>query len=199
WLHLPPTVLSRLTKVIYKFQAHWKLPDINPFHGIAESIVELPSLKFIGIWSELEISVVESGQNQAELDEKFQDFVERIFLEEGALVNLDDEGDRNLIIQVDCNLHLQQGVAPAAGLPEWGYSMFRVTAPWELPLADSFTYRGEELVFTRLEYGLPVLPRSETECDSPSEFDYEFDESGFATENPPDWSSGARPIWMDHE
>ncbi|THV64375.1 hypothetical protein D6D28_09959 [Aureobasidium pullulans] len=216
WLHLPPTVLAKLTNVVYKFQAYWKLPNINPFHGVAESIVELPNLKFIGIWSELEISVVECGRDEAEMDEKFQDFVERIFLEEGALVNLDDEEDRNLIIQVDCSLytplfemnknyiwprrrHLQQGVAPAAGLPEWGYSMFRVSAPWELPLGDSFTYRGEELVFTRLEYDLPVLTRSETECDSPSEFDYEFDESGFATGNPPDWSSGARPIWMEHE
>jgi hypothetical protein len=44
-----------------------------------------------------------------------------------------------------------------------------------------------------------VPPRSETECDSPSEWDYEFDESGFATGNTPDWSSGARPIWMDYE
>lgn len=190
--------------------------SLDPFHGIAESVVELPNLKFIGIWSELEICVVECGRDEAEMDEKFQDFVERIFLEEGALVNLDDEEDRNLIIQVDCSLytplfemnknyiwprrrHLQQGVAPAAGLPEWGYSMFRVCAPWELPLGDSFTYRGEELVFTRLEYDLPVLTRSETECDSPSEFDYEFDESGFATGNLPDWSSGAKPIWMDHE
>ncbi|THZ35613.1 hypothetical protein D6C88_10465, partial [Aureobasidium pullulans] len=188
-----------------------------PFHGIAESIVELPNLKLIGIWSELEISVVERGRDEAEMDEKCQDFVERIFLEDGALVDLDDEEDRNLTIQVDCSLytplfemnknyiwprrrHLQQGVAPAAGLPEWNYSMFRVNAPWELPLGGSFTYRGEELVFTRLEYGLPVLTRSETECDSPSEFGYEFDESGFATGNPPDWSSGARPIgWITSE
>lgn len=168
------------------------------------------------MWSELEMSVLEHGRDEAEMDERFQDFVERIFLEESALVNLDDEEDRNLVIRVDCSLytplfemnknykwprrrHLQQGVAPAAGLPEWGYSMYRVAAPWELPLEESFTYRGEELVFMRLEYELPVLSRSETECDSPSEWDYESDESGFATGNMPDWSSGARPIWMDHE
>ncbi|KAG9816476.1 hypothetical protein KCU98_g19352, partial [Aureobasidium melanogenum] len=181
WLHLPDTVLAKLTDVVYKFQAHWRLPDINPFNGIADSTAELPNLKFIG-----------------------------------ALVELDEEEDRNLNIRVDCSLytplfemnknyiwprrrHLEQGVAPAAGLPEWGYSMYRVVAPWERPLDDSFTYRGEELKFMRLEYELPVIPRSETECDSPSEWDYEFGESGFATGNIADWSSGARPVWMDHE
>ncbi|KAG9964077.1 hypothetical protein KCU61_g3107, partial [Aureobasidium melanogenum] len=216
WLHLPDTVLAKLTDVVYKFQAHWRLPDINPFNGIADSTAELPNLKFIGIWSELEMSVIEYGHDEAERDERFQDFVQLLFLEESALVELDEEEDRNLNIRVDCSLytplfemnknyiwprrrHLEQGVAPAAGLPEWGHSMFRVVAPWERPLDDSFTYRGEELKFMRLEYELPVLPRSETECDSPSEWDYEFGESGFATGNIPDWSSGARPVWMDHE
>jgi hypothetical protein len=158
------------------------------------------------------MSVLEFGGDEAERDRRFQDFVECLFLEQDTLFDI----DRHLIIRVDCNLytplfemnknyvwprrrHLQQGVAPAAGLPEWGYSMFRVAAPWELSLDDSFTYRGQELIFTRLEYELPVLPRSETECDSPSEWDYEYDESGFATGNTPDWSSGARPIWMNHE
>ncbi|KAG9559195.1 hypothetical protein KCU71_g10063, partial [Aureobasidium melanogenum] len=193
-----------------------ELPDINPFNGIADSTAELPNLKFIGIWSELEMSVIEYGHDEAERDERFQDFVQLLFLKESALVELDEEEDRNLNIRVDCSLytplfemnknyiwprrrHLEQGVAPAAGLPEWGHSMFRVVAPWERPLDDSFTYRGEGLKFMRLEYELPVLPRSETECDSPSEWDYEFGESGFATGNIPDWSSGARPVWMDHE
>lgn len=149
------------------------------------------------------MSVVECGQDEAELDERFHDFVECIYLEELALDRLSDAQDRNLTVHVECSLytplfemnknyvwprrrHLEQGVAPAAGLPEWGYSMFRVDAPWELPLDDSFTYRGEELLFKGVEYGLPVLPRSETECNSPSEWDYEFDESGFATGNTPD-------------
>ncbi|KAH0350187.1 hypothetical protein KCU81_g2793, partial [Aureobasidium melanogenum] len=216
WLHLPNTVLAKMTDVVYKFQTHWRLPDINPFNGIADSIAELPNLKFIGIWSELEMSVIEHGRDEAEADERFQDFVEFLFLEEAALIELDDDEDRNLNIRVDCSLytplfemnknyiwprrrHLEQGVAPAAGLPEWGYSMFRVIAPWERPRNDSFTYHGEELIFMRLEYELPVLPRSETECDSPSEWDYEYGESGFATGNMPDWSSGARPYWMDFE
>jgi hypothetical protein len=149
------------------------------------------------------MSVVEHGRDEAEQDRRFQNFVDCLFLEQDALFDIDDEEDRNLTIRVDCSLytplfemnknyiwprrrHLQQGVAPAAGLPEWGYSMFRVAAPWELPLDDCFMYRGQKLIFTRLEYELPVLPRSETECDSPSEWDYEFDESGFATGNTPD-------------
>jgi hypothetical protein len=162
------------------------------------------------------MSVVEHGRDEAEQDRRFQNFVDCLFLEQDALFDVDDEEDRNLTTHVDCSLytplfemnknyiwprrrHLQQGVAPAAGLPEWGYSMFRVAAPWELLLDDCFMYRGKKLIFTRLEYELPVPPRSETECDSPSEWDYEFDESGFATGNTPDWSSGARPIWMDYE
>jgi hypothetical protein len=84
--------------------------------------------------------------------------------------------------------HLQQGVAALAGLPEWGYSMFRVAPSWNRPLENSFTYHGEEVVFLRVEHGLPVLDRKDTECDSPSEWDYEFDENGWATGNTPDWS-----------
>ncbi|KAH0268645.1 hypothetical protein KCU91_g9264, partial [Aureobasidium melanogenum] len=146
WLHLPDTVLAKLTDVVYKFQAHWRLPDINPFNGIADSTAELPNLKFIGIWSELEMSVIEYGHDEAERDERFQDFVQLLFLKESALVELDEEEDRNLNIRVDCSLdtplfemnknyiwprrrHLKQGVAPAAGLLEWGHSMFRVVAP----------------------------------------------------------------------
>lgn len=29
WLRLPDTVLAKLTEVVYKFQAHWRLPDIS--------------------------------------------------------------------------------------------------------------------------------------------------------------------------
>jgi hypothetical protein len=65
--------------------------------------------------------------------------------------------------------------------------MFRIAAPW-WELEDSFTYHGVELVFMCVERKLPVGERMETECDSPSEFDYEFDESGWATGNEPDWS-----------
>ncbi|KAK6000408.1 hypothetical protein QM012_003654 [Aureobasidium pullulans] len=86
WLCLPDTVLAKLTDVVYKFRADWKLPDI-------------------------------------------------------------------------------------------------MVAPWMRPNDNSFMYHGEELVFERIEYDLPVMPRSEAECDSPSEWDYEFDESGFATGN----------------
>lgn len=32
WLHLPPTVLAKLTNVVYKFQAYRKLPDISKSH-----------------------------------------------------------------------------------------------------------------------------------------------------------------------
>lgn len=164
----------------------------------------------------MEMSVIEDGRDQAGQDELFQIFVEAIFLEEGALYDLEEEEDRKLDVHVDCSLytplfemnknyiwprrrHLEQGKAPAAGLPEWGYSMYSVTAPWMRPADNSFTYHGEELVFVRVEYQLPVLPRSETECDSPSEWDYDFGESGFATGNTPDWSTGARPVWMNFE
>lgn len=82
--------------------------------------------------------------------------------------------------------HLEQCVSALAGLPEWGYSMFKVAAPWDLPLENSFTYHGKELTFKCLEHSLPVMERSITECDSPSEFDYEFDETGWATGNEPD-------------
>lgn len=164
----------------------------------------------------MDMAVVEYARDQAERQERFQNFVENLFLEEDALYNRCDDEGHDIFCRVDCNLwvplfemnknycwprrrHLQQGVAPLAGLPEWGYSMFKVHAPWDRPLKDSFTYHGEELSFLRVEYKLPVLDRSETECDSPSEWDYEFDKSGFATGNMPDWSTGARPLWMDHE
>jgi len=84
--------------------------------------------------------------------------------------------------------HLKPGVAPLAGLPKWGHSMYTLVAPWARPHEDSFTYHGEEFRFVGIEHDLPTLDRMDTECDSPSEFDYEFDETGWATGNEPDWS-----------
>ena len=155
------------------------------------------------------MSAIESGL-QAERDTKFQDFVEQLVEEDFALFDLVEEEYRRFAWRVDNDLytplyemnknycwprrrHLEQGVAPLAGLPEWGYSMFKVHAPWETPPEDgspegSFKYRGVDLSFECVENDLPVPGREITECDSPSEFDYEFDESGWATGNEPDWS-----------
>jgi hypothetical protein len=166
----------------------------------------LLSLKFIAIWSDVNMSAVEFGRDQAEQDEKFHNFVESLFDEEIALLDvLEEEYYHKFGVRVDCDMHtplyemnknycwprrrhLQQGVAALAGLPKWGYSMYRVHAPWDRPLEDSFTYHGEELTSLRIEHELPVLGREDTECDSPSEWDYEFDENGWATGNIPDWS-----------
>jgi hypothetical protein len=153
----------------------------------------------------MQMSVLEDSRDQAEQDKRFDNFVDSLFYEEVLLDELDEEVGRDLAIRVDCHLwvplyemnknfhwprrrHLKQGVAPLAGLPAWGHSMYEVVAPWKRPFEDSFTYHGQELTFMRVELDLPVLERSIMECDSPSEFDYEFDESGWATGNIPDWS-----------
>jgi hypothetical protein len=147
------------------------------------------------------MSAVESGRDQADRERRFHNFVESLYLEESALFVIAEDEDRNFEICVDCDMHtplyemnknyhwprrrhLQQGVAALPGLPEWGNSMFRVAAPWDPLLKRSFTYYRQELTFLRVERKLPMPDRMDTECDSPSEFDYEYDESGWAT----DWS-----------
>jgi hypothetical protein len=153
------------------------------------------------------MSALEHGADQAERETRFQKFVKNLFGEQCAMFDVADEEELVIMARVDCELftplyeknkrycwprrrHLQQGVAPLAGLPEWGYSMYKVPPPWApRPLENSFAYHGEELTFMCVECELPMLhDRMDTECDSPSEWDYEFDESGWATGNTPDWS-----------
>ena len=149
------------------------------------------------------MAVIERGGSRAERVKRFRNFVERFFLEQAALLDLKDDEGRDLSVSADLNVftplfemnknyhwprrrHLQQGVAPLVDLPEWGYSMYQVAVPSRRRLANSFKYYGEKLTFLRVEYNLPVLERMHTECDSPSEIDYEFDESGWATGIMPD-------------
>jgi hypothetical protein len=144
------------------------------------------------------MSAVEVGRDEAERDARFQNLVQNLYGEECAMMDIIDAEGINLVTRVNCDLytplyemnknyhwprrrHLQQGVAALPGLPEWGYSMFTLVAPWDTRPKDSFTYRGEEVTFMGVEYDLAVPARIDTECDSPSEFDYEFDESGWAT------------------
>lgn len=152
----------------------------------------------------MDVEAIEDGP-QSERDKKFQGFTQWLFDEDMALFEIVDEEYRKFEFRVNSELytplyemnknycwprrrHLEQGVAPLAGLPEWGYSMFSLNAPWERDLERSFTYRGVEMMFLCVEDELPVFPRSEIDCDSPSEFDYEFDESGWATGRMPDRS-----------
>jgi hypothetical protein len=165
----------------------------------------MPDLEYIAIWTELDMEVVERCGDQAECQRKFKNFVEFLFDEEGALLIRSEDEDLELSTRIDCNLwvplyemnknyhsprrrHLKQGVAPLAGLPEWGYSMFHVNDPLDGPFDNSFIHYGEELTFLRIEYRLPVPDRMEIQSQSPSEFDYEFDESGWATSNAAGWS-----------
>ncbi|KAI5242869.1 hypothetical protein E4T43_04532 [Aureobasidium subglaciale] len=200
WLKLSKVVLAKMPNVVFKFGATWELPKINPFYGIADCTSELLSLERMGIWSEIDMTIVEFSPDQEERDMWFQILVENIFEEEFALLDIQEEQGRVFDTRADCSMyttlfemnkkfhwprrrHLVQGVAPLAGLPEWGYSMFTVLPEWRRPTKGSFMYHGEEVVFDRVEHGLPVRDRAE-DCDSPSEFDYEYDEAGWATGSP---------------
>ena len=174
-----------------------------PFSGIADCTTELLSLKCISIWAELEASTIENGSDEAERVEDFDHFVTGLFLEECELYHMVKKNYRKFEGQVYCDMHvplyemnknycwprsrhLQQGVAPLPGLPEWGYSLFEVRCPWDEVIEDSFTYHGLEVAFKRVEYSLPVPDRADLDCgSSASELDYEFDESGWATGNMP--------------
>jgi hypothetical protein len=66
----------------------------------------LLSLKFIAIWSDVNMSAVEFGRDQAEQDEKFHNFVESLFDEEIALLDvLEEEYYHKFGVRVDCDMH----------------------------------------------------------------------------------------------
>ncbi|KAH0372202.1 hypothetical protein KCU65_g1371, partial [Aureobasidium melanogenum] len=199
WLDLPTKVLSKLTEVVFKFEAQWEFPQINPFAGIAECTSEIPNLKFIGIWSEIEMSLVEFFPDQSERDMEFQAFVEGIFDEELALVCVEKDLGRPLQIRVDCNFytplyemnktfrwpryrHLTQGIAPLAGLPEWGHAVFQVVPPWCRPEDDSWMYHGEEMIFLRVDHSFCAFERIDVH-DRCSEYSYDFNDDS-------DWAVG---------
>ncbi|KAI5198014.1 hypothetical protein E4T39_06980 [Aureobasidium subglaciale] len=202
WLKISKAVLAKISSVVYKFEARRKLPKIIPFAGIADCTSELHGIKWVGIWSEIEMTVVDHRRIERDQEIWFQLFVENTFDEQFALFDIQEELGREFDTRADCKLfstlyetnqkfrwprrrHLEQGVAPLAGLPEWGYSIFEVIPPWRRPVDGSFMYYGEEVVFDRVEYALPVPDRAE-DCDSPSEYDYEFDDTGWAVGSP-DW------------
>ncbi|CAD0095444.1 unnamed protein product [Aureobasidium vineae] len=198
WLKIPTKVLVRITEVVFRFGAMFLLPRINPFSGIADCTEELPSLKLICIWSEMEMDLIDSTLFYAgiEMDMWFEKFVDSIFDEQARFLDVMEATCRDFDMRVDCDLytplyemnkrlrwprskHLTQGVAPLAGLPEWGYAFFNVVPEWMHEEEDSFTYHGQELQFSHVERHFPTLERSSYENAS-SEDGYEFDESGWA-------------------
>ncbi|KAI4725508.1 hypothetical protein E4T49_06713 [Aureobasidium sp. EXF-10728] len=196
WVELPIKVLVRVPEVVFKFEAMFFLPPINPFSGIACCTSELLSLKSMGIWTELDMGLIDFAFDQAGLKTWLETFIDDLYFEQWYLMDLMEDEYREVDIEVDCDLytplyemnkrlswprgrHLVQGVAPLPGLPDWGYSFFKVIPEWRQGEKDAFTYHGQELAFMRIEHELPVMERSFW-SETPSEDDYEFDESGWA-------------------
>ncbi|KAH0402389.1 hypothetical protein KCU89_g3193, partial [Aureobasidium melanogenum] len=206
WTDLPIKVLVRITEVVFKFEAMFELPHMNPFFGISNCAEELLSLKSIDIWSEVDMSLIDYARDQTGLNAWFKAFVEDFFDEELSLSTIMDEEYREFNIRSNCNLytslyemnrrvqwprgrHLTQGVAPLADLPKWGYSTFEVLPEWHMEEV-AFMYHGRELKFLGVEHEFPIPERSFYE-DTPSEDGYEFDAAGWSVGSPPPPLSGS--------
>jgi len=159
----------------------------------------MPSLKSILIWSDLESWTIESACTREHGDSHFRWFVEGLCGEEFDLLQVQEDHDRRFNVRVGCDIlaplyetnkryrwprrrHLVQGIAPIAGLPKWGYAIFKVLPLWDRdrPNGDAFEYHGEEVIFERIEYDVPVPERSEY-WEGCSEDEYEWtDDSDWA-------------------
>ncbi|KEQ81814.1 hypothetical protein M438DRAFT_383183 [Aureobasidium pullulans EXF-150] len=199
WVKIPKEALAKLGDVVFKFEARWNLPLINPFSGIARCTLEMPSLKSLLLYSEIEMWIIESAAEQDDKNLGFQWFVNGLFHEQHLLFDIEKEHDRKVETSVGGGLysplyemnkryryprrrHLAQGIAPVAGLPEWGYAIYKFVPPWSCPDDNAFDYHGQQVIFEHVEYALPVPERIDF-WESCSEDEYDWNDGS-------DWAIG---------
>ncbi|THZ83263.1 hypothetical protein D6C84_05130 [Aureobasidium pullulans] len=199
WVKIPKEALAKLGDVVFKFEARWNLPLINPFSGIARCTLEMPSLKSLLLYSEIEMWIIESAAEQDDKNLGFQWFVDGLFHEQHLLFEIEKEHNRKVETSVGGGLysplyemnkryryprrrHLAQGIAPVAGLPEWGYAIYKFVPPWSCPDDNAFDYHGQQVIFEHVEYALPVPERIDF-WESCSEDEYDWDDGS-------DWAIG---------
>ncbi|THZ16839.1 hypothetical protein D6C91_06175 [Aureobasidium pullulans] len=199
WVKIPKEALAKLGDVVFKFEARWNLPLINPFSGIARCTLEMPSLKSLLLYSEIEMWIIESAAEQDDKNLGFQWFVDGLFHEQHLLFEIEKEHNRKVETSVGGGLysplyemnkryryprrrHLAQGIAPVAGLPEWGYAIYKFVPPWSCPDDNAFDYHGQQVIFEHVEYALPVPERIDF-WESCSEDEYDWNDGS-------DWAIG---------
>ncbi|THX69301.1 hypothetical protein D6D08_06049 [Aureobasidium pullulans] len=199
WVKIPKEALAKLGDVVFKFEARWNLPLINPFSGIARCTLEMPSLKSLLLYSEIEMWIIESAAEQDDKNLGFQWFVNGLFHEQHLLFEIEKEHNRKAETSVGGGLysplyemnkryryprrrHLAQGIAPVAGLPEWGYAIYKFVPPWSCPDDNAFDYHGQQVIFEHVEYALPVPERIDF-WESCSEDEYDWNDGS-------DWAIG---------
>ncbi|THY28271.1 hypothetical protein D6D01_03940 [Aureobasidium pullulans] len=199
WVKIPKEALAKLGDVVFKFEARWNLPLINPFSGIARCTLEMPGLKSLLLYSEIEMWIIESAAEQDDKNLGFQWFVNGLFHEQHLLFDIEKEHERKVETSVGGGLysplyemnkryrhprrrHLAQGIAPVAGLPEWGYAIYKFVPPWNCPDDNAFGYHGQQVIFEHVEYALPVPERIDF-WESCSEDEYDWNDSS-------DWAIG---------
>ncbi|THV95790.1 hypothetical protein D6C89_09751 [Aureobasidium pullulans] len=199
WVKIPKEALAKLGDVVFKFEARWNLPLINPFSGIARCTLEMPSLKSLLLYSEIEMWIIESAAEQDDKNLGFQWFVDGLFHEQHLLFDIEKEHNRKVETSVGGGLysplyemnkryryprrrHLAQGIAPVAGLPEWGYAIYKFVPPWSCPDDNAFDYHGQQVIFEHVEYALPVPERIDF-WESCSEDEYDWNDGS-------DWAIG---------
>ncbi|KAG2167914.1 hypothetical protein VTO58DRAFT_105526 [Aureobasidium pullulans] len=192
WVKIPKEALAKVGDVVFKFEARWNLPLINPFSGIARCTLEMPSLKSLLLYSEIEMWIIESAAEQDDKNLGFQWFANGLFHEQHLLFEIEKEHDRKVETSVGGGLysplyemnkryryprrrHLAQGIAPVAGLPEWGYAIYKFVPPWSCPDDNAFDYHGQQVIFEHVEYALPVPERIDF-WESCSEDEYDWDD-----------------------
>ncbi|THX23123.1 hypothetical protein D6D12_08636 [Aureobasidium pullulans] len=199
WVKIPKEALAKLGDVVFKFEARWNLPLINPFSGIARCTLEMPGLKSLLLYSEIEMWIIESAAQQDDKNLRFQWFVDGLFHEQHLLFEIEKEHNRKAETSVGGGLysplyemnkryryprrrHLAQGFAPVAGLPEWGYAIYKFVPPWSCPDDNAFDYHGQQVIFEHVEYALPVPERIDF-WESCSEDEYDWNDGS-------DWAIG---------
>ncbi|TIA18880.1 hypothetical protein D6C81_04906 [Aureobasidium pullulans] len=173
--------------------------ETDPFSGIARCTLEMPSLKSLLLYSEIEMWIIESAAEQDDKNLGFQWFVNGLFHEQHLLFEIEKEHDRKVETSVGGGLysplyemnkryryprrrHLAQGIAPDAGLPEWGYAIYKFVPPWSCPDDNAFDYHGQQVIFEHVEYALPVPERIDF-WESCSEDEYDWNDGS-------DWAIG---------
>ena len=173
--------------------------ETDPFSGIARCTLEMPSLKSLLLYSEIEMWIIESAAEQDDKNLGFQWFVNGLFHEQHLLFEIEKEHNRKVETSVGGGLysplyemnkryryprrrHLAQGIAPVAGLPEWGYAIYKFVPPWSCPDDNAFDYHGQQVIFEHVEYALPVPERIDF-WESCSEDEYDWNDGS-------DWAIG---------
>ncbi|CAD0023930.1 unnamed protein product, partial [Aureobasidium pullulans] len=194
WVKIPKEALAKLGDVVFKFEARWNLPLINPFSGIARCTLEMPSLKSLLLYSEIEMWIIESAAEQDDKNLGFQWFVDGLFHEQHLLFDIEKEHNRKVETSVGGGLYSpslrDEQEIPISPTQAFG-SRYRTSCraagvgfvpPWSCPDDNAFDYHGQQVIFEHVEYALPVPERIDF-WESCSEDEYDWNDGS-------DWAIG---------